>query len=278
MHLQSVGSNSINILIVGQLMLSMGLLHSMKERIRAAFMHLLGSLAVAVVVALLVFGVWYPGQFRHMSGGTELLLLIMTVDVIMGPLLTFVIFNVAKGVGHLRRDLVVIVALQLMALAYGIFTVSMARPVALIFEFDRFRIVSRADVVMSELPEALPEFRDLSFRGPVQMALRRSAVGDERSNALAVAIFEGVDTSQRPKFWVPYGEERRKEAVAAARTLAALGKQYPEGVREIEDFALQSNVDAGDLRFLPVIARKDAVVVINQAGDVLGFLPYDGFF
>ena len=65
-------------------------------RLRAAGLHLLLSLVVATLAAVLVFGLWYPGVYRLLAGGGELFLLVVVVDVVCGPLLTLVLFNPTK--------------------------------------------------------------------------------------------------------------------------------------------------------------------------------------
>src|SRR5918993_3549413 len=101
---------------------------------RAAGIHFGISLAVALVAGLLVFALWYPYPYREISGGRDLFLLVVAVDVVLGPLITFAIFNRAKGWPHLRRDLAVVALLQLAGLGYGLWTVHLARPVHLVFE------------------------------------------------------------------------------------------------------------------------------------------------
>ena len=102
-----------------------------------------------------------------MAGGRDLFLLVTSVDVVLGPLLTFAVFNLAKGWKHLRRDLAVIGVIQMAALVYGLHTVYIVRPVALVFEVDRFRLVTATDVHEPELPKALPAYRSLPLTGPV---------------------------------------------------------------------------------------------------------------
>ena len=65
----------------------------LRSRCKAAAIHLLISLAVASIAALLVFVLWYPGAFRYLAGGRNLFLLVMSVDVVMGPVLSFTVFN-----------------------------------------------------------------------------------------------------------------------------------------------------------------------------------------
>ena len=107
---------------------------SLKPRLRASAIHLAISLSVATLAALVVFGWWYPYPYRELSGGRELFALVVVVDVVLGPLITLVIFNVAKTRRHLMMDFTVIGLLQVAALAYGLWTVFVARPVHLVFE------------------------------------------------------------------------------------------------------------------------------------------------
>src|SRR5215831_21153351 len=132
----------------------------LRRRARAAGFHLLISATLAALAAALVFGLWYPGFYRAVAGGRDLFLLVTGVDVVLGPLLTFAVFNLAKGWRHLRRDLAVIGVIQLAALLYGLHTVYIVRPVALAFEVDRFRVVAAANVYTPDLPKALPMYRE----------------------------------------------------------------------------------------------------------------------
>lgn len=256
----------------------MSITFRLKDRLQAGGWHLLASILVASTVAVLVFGLWFPGAYRYMAGGTGLLLLIMGVDVVLGPLLTFAVFDRRKGTRHLQRDIATIAAIQLTALAYGLYTVQLARPVAMVFEHDRFRIISAADVVDAELPEALPEFRHLPLDGPWLMAVRKTHQGAERNEALAAAVLDGVDTSQRPRFWTPYGEAERDSALKVARPIGLLEEKYSGAGVLIKQSVLGMGLSVADAKFLPVRARNDAVAVLTPDGSIAGFLPYDGFF
>ena len=117
-----------------------------QDRLKASSIHLGISLAIALLAALLVFGLWYPYPYREISGGRELFLILVAVDVILGPLMTLTIFNRSKPWPELRRDLAIVVLLQLAALSYGLWSVFVARPVHLVFEYDRFRVVHAVEV------------------------------------------------------------------------------------------------------------------------------------
>lgn len=249
----------------------------LKPRLKAAGVHLLLSATVAACAAALVFGLWYPGPYRLLSGGRDLFFLVVSVDVVLGPLLTLVIFNLNKGWPHLRKDLAVIGLVQLAGLGYGLHTVYIARPVAMVFEMDRFRVITAADVLKAELPQALPEYRQLPLTGPWLISIRDAQKGEERNQALFLAVLKGVDTSQRPIFWQPYATAQA-QAVQKSRPIDDLRKHYAKRQAEIDNKLGELHLKPGDARFLPVIARGDWVAVMDTQGQVLGYLPFDGYF
>ncbi len=248
----------------------------LRRRARAAGVHLLISAAVAAVAAALVFGLWYPGPYRLLAGGQSLFVLLMTVDVVLGPMLTLAVFNLNKGWPHLKRDLAVIGVLQLAALLYGLYMVYTVRPVATVFEVDRFRVVAAGEVHLPELPLARAEYQRLPLSGPWLLGLRPTQDSEERNSALFMGL-NGVDVSQRPRFWQPYAESASK-ASAKARPLSVLLARYPQESARVQQRLAERQIDAGTARFLPVTARGDWVVILDAAGALVEFVPVDGFF
>lgn len=249
---------------------------SLRQRARAAAWHLLISAGVAALAAALVFGVWYPGAYRLLSGGRGLFFLLTSVDVVLGPLLTFAVFDLRKGWPHLRRDLAVIGVLQTAALVYGLHTVYEVRPVAMVFELDRFRVIAAADVYEPELANARPEYRSLPMAGPWLLGTRAPTTAEEKSDALFKGV-AGVDIGQRPIFWQPYADSM-KMAVARSRPIAVLLERYPSRAAEFRTSLSEMKADTATARFLPLMARGDWVTVLDAAGTVLGHLQADGFF
>ncbi len=247
-----------------------------RSRIRAAALHLLLSLIMAALAACLVFLIWYPDPYHLLSGGRELFLLVVTVDVVLGPLLTLAVFDRTKGWSHLRRDLTVIAVLQFAALVYGLHTAYSARPVALVFEVDRFRVVSAADVYEAELPLAPSPLDSLPWAGPRLLGVR-STKPEERLDAMSMAIEKGIDKSQRPKFWIPYAEVQ-SVALAKSRPLSDLLRQYPDQTDLVAERLRMVDVDGKEARWLPVRARRDWVALMRPDGTVATFAELDGFF
>jgi hypothetical protein len=249
----------------------------LRRRGVAAGLHFLLSLVVALLTALLVLWLWFPSPYDVLAGGRGLFWLVVSVDVVMGPLLTFVVFNQSKPRQELVRDLAIIGLLQVTALAYGLHTVYQVRPVALVFETDRFRVVTAFDVRMEELPQARPEFRALPLTDRWLLGTRASNAGEERLQAIDLAL-KGYDVGQRPSYWQPY-DDSRASALERARPATALLKQYPQAQADLQQHFAELGLSAESAKFLPVTAREQGwSVLLKPNGDIAGFVPYDGFF
>lgn len=247
------------------------------DRLRASGIHLGASAAVAAVAALLVFGLWYPYPYREISGGRDLFALVVAVDVIIGPLITLAVFDRRKPRGELRRDLTVVAMLQLAALGYGTWTVAAARPVHLVFEIDRFRVIHGVDVPEELLGREPPTVNALPWSGPTLVAARPFRDAAENFEATTAAL-GGVHIGARPDFWEPY-DAAKPRVLQAARPVSELKARLRAHAPEI-DVALKSrghNPDA--LAYLPVVGRKAfwTAVIDPASADIIAYLPLDPY-
>ena len=201
----------------------------------------------------------------------------VAVDVVMGPLMTLAMFNVAKPRGELRRALCIIGVLQIAALAYGLWTVSVARPVHLVFEIDRFRVVHGIDIPPESLNRAPPKLRQLPMTDPTLLAVRDFKDSKESYEATMVAL-QGAALGAPPDLWQPY-EKAKSQVLARAKPLAELKTRFPANKKEI-DSALQA---AGhvpiDVGYIPMVGRQTfwTVLVDLRTAEVLAFVPIDSF-
>lgn len=248
-----------------------------QSRLKAAGIHLAISLVLAALAALLVFLVWYPFPYREISGGRELFLIVVAVDVVMGPLMTLAIFNTAKPRKELRRDLGIIGLLQLAALAYGLWTVAVARPVHLVYEIDRFRVVHAIDVPTELINRAPPELRQLPLTGPTLLSVRDFKDNKESFDATMAAL-QGVAIGARPDLWQPY-EKARAQVLRQAKPLAELKVRFPANKKEI-DSALRAGGHAPiAVGYIPMAGRQTfwTVLIDLNTAEVLAFVPIDSF-
>lgn len=231
-------------------------------RWQAAGLHLLISVAIAVAVIALMLALWYPGPLFEAAGGNELILILIGVDVVIGPLITLVIFR--SGKPGLKFDLAVIAALQLAALAYGMYAVYLGRPAFIVFVRDQFQMVSAAQLDPEELAKAkYPEFRQPPLGGP-QLAFAVIPTDPRELKELAMFGILGHDLQQFPRLFVPYGE-RTAEVLAQAWTLERMRALEPESAKAVDAWLAKSGIREADVRYLPLRARRAWMAVLIDA-------------
>lgn len=227
------------------------------SRWRAAGIHLCVSLIIAILVGSVIYFVWYPPPYFTVSGGSTLMLLIMGVDVIIGPSLTLAVFRVGKR--GLTFDLSVIAILQFGAFCYGLFVIASARPVFLVAEIDRFVPVSAYQLDDADLAKASrPEFSTRSWTGP-RLAGAILPKGD--TTDLTISALAGKDIDKMPKYYVPY-DQAVDALLARAHSLTALANKVPQQTAEINQVIARSGESATDLVYVPLEGRVNSYSMV----------------
>jgi hypothetical protein len=110
------------------------------NRYLAFAIHLGISFAMFLVLAAIIKFLWYPGVLFETEGGWEGIKLIAGVDLVIGPTLTLMVYNVAKK--ELKRDLAIIGVLQVLCIIGGMWTVANSRPIVVAYASGTFIVIT----------------------------------------------------------------------------------------------------------------------------------------
>lgn len=183
------------------------------SRIKASLIHLCASLVIACAVGALILLMWYPGPYALIAGGSKLMLLVVGCDVILGPLLTLIVFNPTKQ--SLRRDIGVVLLIQLAALVYGIHVAAAARPVFGVLMSSTFDVIPANDLVPDDFQGATGPYNDISWTGPRLSMIPTLSMAGSIGDAGAIAAYVAWDTDTASRagndihlFRQLYGENR----------------------------------------------------------------------
>lgn len=239
------------------------------SRWKAAAIHLALSAAVTTGATALLILAWFPPPHFAAGGGLRLMRTILLVDVVLGPLLTLIVYRTGKK--GLRFDLAVIGTLQAAALLYGLVVAHGARPVYIVVSRDRATLVRAGEVHLQPAPTA---YRRPPFYG-IDVVTLRGLSRIERS-PLVEEIMEGKpDIDYRPAFYLPL----RGHAIDIARHAPTLERRMRAEPRHAACYrrwlSHQPASDLVGLRVLPMLgAETEAEVVIDsRAGTLVGYLP-----
>lgn len=174
-------------------------LDKFKFKLKAFFVHLAISLVIVSTAYLFICLSWYPAPLIKATDAGKIFVMILLVDLILGPLSTFIVYK--KNKKTLRMDLTIIVLIQLSALGYGLYSVYQARPVWIAYVVDRFELIRANDIIESKeqlyiLPKFGPEY--------IYVDLARLNASEKLDSILDETTYS-ISPAQRPKFYNDYG-------------------------------------------------------------------------
>lgn len=127
------------------------------SRWKAGAIHFLISLTAFLLLLSIILFLWYPGILFSVGGGWAGLQIVFGVDLILGPLLTLVVFK--SGKQGLKFDLSCIAIFQVACMTAGMFVVYGERPIALVLAYDTFYTLDTEELLEYERdPELLESF------------------------------------------------------------------------------------------------------------------------
>ena len=137
------------------------------NRWKASGIHFLISLVVFCFLLSIILLVWYPGLLFQLNGGWEGLRIVIGVDLVLGPLLTLIVYK--EGKPSLKFDLTSIAIFQSLCLAAGVWMVYEERPVVLAFEYDTIYSLSARE--FKDYGNEMDSLEDFAGKYPRQVFL-----------------------------------------------------------------------------------------------------------
>lgn len=244
----------------------------MTFRLRAFGIHVFLSIVLASIALFLIFILWYPSPLHAAVGVSSIVLLMLTVDVTLGPLLTLVLAK--QGKKGLLFDFIVIGVLQISAFVYGLYVVAEGRPVWIVFNNDRFDLVRALELKNPYREKAARIYREPGLWGPGWVAARSPADSEQRTALLIESIAMGIDLPQRPDLYFPYSDAG-EEVRAKLKPLTELMKyNHPERVEQV--IALWPRANA----FLPLMApvKPMTVLIERQSAEVIAVVELNPWY
>ncbi len=175
------------------------------RRLKYASIHFGITLLILFCGFALVFHVWYPAPFHLAVSVTVIFILVATITLILGPVLTLVISK--PGETSLRLDLFMIATIQIAAFLYGMWVIAEGRPAWIVFNVDRFDIVRANDLDNRKIGTALVEYQRPSWLGPKWVSATLPSDPGIQEEILFEAIFAGIDIQHRPNLYRPLHEQ-----------------------------------------------------------------------
>lgn len=169
-------------------------------KLKATGVHLSLSIVVFIYLAYKIYYHWYPQPYFSIDGGWQGIRLVGAVDLVLGPFITFLIFDLRKKRKAIIFDLVTIAVIQFAALFYGVSLTYNQRPVAIVL-IDEFMVSSTMEQYGGKLEsEAVP--RQYSDEKPPIIYAHMPRVREALAEVQRIKIDEKVlEHAQMQLYW-----------------------------------------------------------------------------
>ena len=239
------------------------------SRTRAAFIHFALSGSVVLVVFALFWFVWYPNPMAQALGGLPIIATLFGIDVVLGPLLTFIVFDSRKK--SLKFDLVAIAVVQVLALSYGVHTLFASRPAFVAAIGDKFDIVPANEISDSDIVAAKSS---LPFLGPRWVGTVVPSAASEKERVEFSSLL-GLGRGHFPQYHQPLAN-MRDEILKNASPVSSLAKFNPGKDADIQRWLADHGRTIDNTVFQGLKARAEDMAVIMDAktAEVIGIAPF----
>ncbi|MCZ6503614.1 MAG: hypothetical protein O6945_14010 [Gammaproteobacteria bacterium] len=233
------------------------------SRYRAFLYHFLISLAVFFGLAYLVLFQWYPDFFYTIDGGWEGMRIIIGVDLIMGPLLTLIVFK--SGKPGLKFDLTFIGTFQAVCLAAGLYIVYSERPIFFIY-YDKHFYSSSADT-FTNYGVSTPDPYECTDELTARVVSLLPTNPTEEADLRRILFQDGIPA------WVykpTYSnlEDHMDKVIAEGTNEEELRGR--DSKRNLDAWLSQNGGTFGDYAFIPIHSRyRDAFLGIRKSDQLL---------
>jgi len=231
----------------------------LKTKFNAFLVHFALSVTIVSFIISLIIYFWYPLEYLGLTRFKDIALLIISVDLVMGPVLTFVVFNPMKK--SLRFDLAVIAILQFSALGYGVYTLFEGHPVYITFNQDRFTLVQASD---AKPEEAKYSEYNISKLTSGKIAYAKMPDDKKEKEKLLFSVMEGApDLDQRTDYYEPY--EKHISSVLAKSLDPKLIFSEKNLLPESQSFLKKHGNNFEKFAFLPLSSSSKFAIIVLDA-------------
>jgi len=218
---------------------------------------------------------WFPGELFLLDGGWQGLKIVALIDLVLGPMLTLVLYKPGKS--SLVFDMSCVAAFQIAALAYGFYATYHQRTVAVVYADRNFTTLSAdaatvAHEELIELNESPKPIRDLDNAYPA-MLLTPEPAPSEFGDYVSKLLNGYPESHERLDLFVKRGPEH-------AQTLSKLAKKQEDleltGADKSVNKAIEKgNFDKTDIEIHHFKARYAQGLVLFSKSEqkILDYVP-----
>ncbi len=225
------------------------------SRFKAFAIHFSISFLIFLVLLYFILVQWYPEPLFSTDGGWRVIRIIIGVDLILGPLLTLIVFK--SGKPGLKFDLAMIALVQVLALSWGVWNTYNERPAAIIYTLDFFTPVPAYQLAEQGMTaEKLKQFGDT---WPILIYI--DVPKEKLSEILSEAMRAKKPLYLLSKYYKKFGKEQAQVLKENSMNLEKYVEDKPK-LKKLYQHSLLTGTAKTNISYLALHSREKWVTVI----------------
>ena len=172
-------------------------------KMKIALRNLYISQAIILIFLVAAYFFWFPHSFTELGGFYDTALMLIFVDLVLGPLLVFLIYKENKK--HLKFDINVLLGIQLIAFLFGAYSLFLKHPAYAVFTVDRFILTNVSNI--HPPPSWINQLRQ-HFFSPPEFVVAHLPIDSQQQRLLTldVVINGQPDIDSRPQYFSQFDQ------------------------------------------------------------------------
>lgn len=225
------------------------------SRFKAFSIHFAISFLIFLILLYFILVQWYPQPLFSTDGGWRVIRIIVGVDLILGPLLTLIVFK--SGKPGLKFDLTMIALVQALALSWGVWTTYNERPAALIYTLDYFTPVPAYQ--LAEQGMTAKKLKQFGNEWPVTIYI--DIPKEKISETISEAMRAGKPLYLLTEYYSPLGKEQAQVLKDNSMNLEKYVEDKPE-LKKLYQHSVLTGTAKTNISYLALHSREKWVTAI----------------
>ncbi|GAA0426329.1 hypothetical protein GCM10009133_38610 [Cocleimonas flava] len=239
-------------------------------RVKVALRNLLISQLIIGIFLIFAYFVWFPHSYSTLGGFYKTAFMIVFVDIILGPLLVFIVYK--KDKKYLNFDINVLLGIQLAAFIYGAYALYLKHPVYNVFVENSFKLINVS--FYKPTNTYFENLHNFFYSRPKIAYTELPKDQTERTRfMIGVDLFGEPDIYQRRDLYQPHYQALNK--ILDRQLNPTLLFSSNETRTKLNKFITKYGGDLSDYAFFPISGnnKKEAVFAMNKKnGDAVGII------
>ncbi len=230
-------------------------------RLNIALRNLVISQLIILLFLVFAYFVWFPHSFLELGGFTRTAFMLIFADLILGPLLVFIVFK--EGKKYLKFDINVLLSIQIIAFLFGAHSLYLKHPAYAVFKHDRFILTNVSHLYPQ--PGLQEQLTKTVFSKPQLVTTRLPENMAERMNLMVnVDLFGAPDIEKRPKYYAPVTDDLSALLQKSLHIENILADKNTKN--KLQAFIKQHGGKASDYAYFPLSGnnKKQVIWVLDR--------------